>query len=361
MKTTLRHNSGGMALILAMIAIFVFSALAAGFALSMKVEARLAQTADAEQRLLWAGRSGMEKARYDLARQLTVPSQPFDALYQRWAGGPGGPGVSNNVPDGMALDHYQIDEETWCKIDIIDLDRKININTATPDVIKQALTLMGVDANDISVVSDSIADWIDPGDDALPAGAESDYYQGLPLPYYAKNAPIDDIAELRFIKGITQEMFEGGTAANSIPSAFEHKLGFGVAPGQSPDYPFGLKDIFTPISSGRVNLNTAGANVLQTLLNGDAELAATIIKQRAGPDGADGTDDDIPFRSPADLGRAGITGPSVQQLNNLCSVRSMVFEVHVSAHFRDLPPREYVAILHRNSPTDIRVLSFYWQ
>ena len=63
-----------MALILAMIAIFVLSALAAGFALSMKVETRLAQNADSEQQLLWLGRSGVELARYVLSQQLTIPA-----------------------------------------------------------------------------------------------------------------------------------------------------------------------------------------------------------------------------------------------------------------------------------------------
>jgi type II secretory pathway component PulK len=361
MKTRVSSHSGGMALILAMIAIFVFSALAAGFALSMKVEARLAHNSDAEQRLLWAGRSGVEMERWLLAQQLTIPNKQFDSLNQLRADTPGGPGASNSVLSDLPMKHYQIDDETWLEFDDIeDLDRKININSATPDVIKQVLTLMGVDANDISVVADSIADWIDADDLPLPAGAESDYYQGLPLPYYAKNAPIDDIAELRFIKGVTQAMYEGSNASNHIASAFEHKLGFGHAPGQEPDYPFGLKDVFTPISSGRVNFNTADANVRQVLLNGDANLADAVFKARAGPDGVDGNDDDIPFRNINDLARAGISGPQIQQLNPLGSGRSMVFRVHVTAHFLDLQ-RDYYAILYRSSPMDIRVVSFYWQ
>jgi hypothetical protein len=38
----------------------------------------------------------------------------------------------------------------------------------------------------------------------------------------------------------------------------------------------------------------------------------------------------------------------------------MVFEVHVTAQIGDYH-REYVAILHRNSATDVRVVSFYWK
>jgi type II secretory pathway component PulK len=362
MKTRVPSKSGGMALIVAMIAIFVFSALAAGFALSMKVEARLAHSAVAEQKFFWGGRSGVELARWSLAPQPNLPNQPYDSLQQYWAGGTGGLGMSNSAFSDVSLAHYQIDEDVWVEVTTIDLDRKININTATPDVIKQALTLMGVDANDISVVSDSILDWIDADDLPLPAGAESDYYQGLPLPYYAKNAPIDDIAELRFIKGITPEMYEGGNATNRIASAFEHKLGFGHAPGQPANYLFGLKDIFTPVSSGRINLDTVtDVNVLQSIPGVDADTAAAILKGRAGPDGVDGTEDDIPYRSLGDLGRAGIPAQAIQQLNPYCSTRSLVFEVHVTVHVSSLPPRNYVAILHRNSATDIRIVSFYWQ
>ena len=88
-------------------------------------------------------------------------------------------------------------------------------------MILQALTLMGVDANEISVVSDSILDWIDPDDLPRVAGAESDYYQGLAVPYYAKNAPIDDLSELLLVKGILDhpEIYWGGAATNHTPAA----------------------------------------------------------------------------------------------------------------------------------------------
>ena len=295
-----------MALILAMIAIFVLSALAAGFALSMKVETRLAQNADSEQQLLWLGRSGVELARYVLSQQMTIPSEPYDSLNQIWAGGPGGLGETNSALSGLSLDHYPVGDGT-VSVKIIDLERKMNINTANAEVIQQALTLMGVDANDISVVSDSILDWIDPDDMPRAAGAESDYYQGLAVPYYAKNAPIDDLSELLLVKGVTPEMYWGSNATNHIPSVFQHKLGFGTTPGQAPDYPFGLVNIFTPISSGQININTADINVLQMIPGVDATTAAAIIKQRAGPDGVEGTEDDTPFRNVSQLSATGLS------------------------------------------------------
>ena len=359
MKTRVHHNSGGMALILAVIAIFVLSALAAGLALSMKVETRLAQNADSEQQLLWLGRSGVELARYVLSQQLTIPTEPYDALNQIWAGGPGGPGETNSALTGLSLDHYPVGEGT-VSVKIIDLERKVNINTANAEALQQALTLMGVDANDISVVSDSILDWIDADDAPRAAGAESDYYQGLAVPYYAKNAPIDNLSELLLVKGVTPEMYWGSNSTNHTPSVFQHKLGLGTSPGQTPDYPFGLVDIFTPISSGRININTADTNVLQMIPGVDAATAAAIVKQRAGPDGVEGTEDDVPFRNVNQLSATGLNPQFVGQLGNLCTVRSLTFEVHVTAQIGDYR-REYIAILYRNSGMDIQVVSFYWK
>jgi len=353
MKTSFRHNSDGIALIMVMCAIVVLSALAAGFALSMKVETRLAQNANSEEQLLWLGASGVQRACWILSQQVTIASEPYDSLNQKWAGGSGSMAESNSVLSSVSLDNYPVGNGT-VSIKIIDLERKVNINTADTRAIQQALTLMGVDASDISVVSDSIRDWIDPLDDPLPAGAESDYYQGLPVPYYAKNAPIDDLSELLLVKGITPEMYWGSNATNHTPSVFQHKLGLGTAPGQTPDYPFGLVEIFTPFSSGKININTADANVLQMIPGVDAAMADTIIKQRAGPDGVDGTEDDIPFQNVNQL--AAIPGLNPQQ----CTVRSSTFEVHVTAQLGDYK-REYVAILARTSGTAIQVLSFYWK
>ena len=368
MRATPRYNSDGIALIVVMCAIFVLSALAAGFALSMKVEAKLGQNANADQQLLWLGRSGVEYARYILSQQLTIRSEPYDSLNQIWAGGPGGPAETNSVLSGLSLKDCQVGDGTFSIEKIIDLERYVNINTAAYSAndplfnpISQALTLMGVDASDINVVSDSIKDWI--RTDAQPAGAKSDYYQGLAVPYYAKEAPIDDLSELLLVKGIMDhpEIYWGGAATNHPPAQFQHKLGLGRAPGQIPDYPFGLVNIFTPFSSGKINLNTADANVLQMIPNVDNIIAENIIKMRAGPDGADGTEDDTPFPDPTvALNSAGLDPQLASRSATYCTVRSFTFEVHVTAKFGD-SKREYVAILARNSATDIQVLSFYWK
>jgi general secretion pathway protein K len=354
MKTSLRHNSDGIALIMVMCAIVVLSILAAAFAYSIKVETRLAQNADSEEQLLWLGTSGVQRACWILSQH--PPGEPYDSLNQKWAGGSGSLAESNSVLSSVSLDNYPVGDGT-VSIKIIDLERKVNINSAVNSanspLIQQALILMGVDASEINVVSDSIKDWIRT-DGPQPAGAKSDYYQGLAVPYYAKEAPIDDLSELLLVKGVTPEMYWGSNATNHTPSVFQHKLGLGTAPGQAPDYPFGLVEIFTPFSSGKINVNTADANVLQMIPGVDAAMADAIIKQRAGPDGVDGTEDDTPFRDPGQLSGFGIQNTSG------CDTRSSTFEVHVTAQLGD-DKREYVAILARTSGTALQVVSFYWK
>ncbi|HVU07796.1 MAG TPA: general secretion pathway protein GspK [Verrucomicrobiae bacterium] len=362
MKISLHNRRDGFALLIAMTAVILLSLLAARLAYSMKVEMTLARRADSEQQLLWLGRSGVELARYVLSEETSIAGQPYDSLNEIWAGGPGGPGETNSPLLGTDLSNYPIGDGA-VSLKIIDLERKVNINRADPQALQQALTLIGVDADDISVISDSIQDWIDADDSPRLAGAESDYYQTLNPPYYAKNAPIDDLSELLLVKGVTPDIYWGTSATNHPLSIFQQKqkeLGLGRSPNEIPDYPIGMVDIFTPISSGRININTADTNVLQMIPGVDAATAETIVQQRAGPDGVDGTEDDTPFRSVNQLAATGLNPQIVQQLSRLCTVRSYVFEVHVTAKYKGFS-REYIAILFRNSATDIQIVSFYWK
>src|ERR1700710_2600507 len=103
MKFRPQKKCCGIALIIVMIAIAVFSALAAALAFSMKVETRLAMNANNEQQLLWLGRSGVEYARWILAQEASIPGRPYDSLNQIWAGGPGGIGETNSVLAGISM------------------------------------------------------------------------------------------------------------------------------------------------------------------------------------------------------------------------------------------------------------------
>ena len=130
-------------------------------------------------------------------------------------------------------------------------------------------------------------------------------------------------------------------------------------------YAAGLVDLFTPISSGKININTASATTLQLIPGIDANMAQTIIQLRSGPDGADGTEDDTPFGGQGGSVADAITTATgsrqaAGQLARFFDVRSQTFEVEVDAEINGYK-RQFIAILARASAQDIQVLTFHWK
>jgi general secretion pathway protein K len=350
-------GDSGIALVIVMISVTVLAVLAGGFAYSMQVETKLSRNVNSEAELEWLGRSGVEYARWILAEQLRVPSEPYDAPNQIWAGGPGGVSTTNSplmdVQKEVKLGNGSF---TW---KITDHEQKFNINTAPEPILQEALILMGVDAGQMTPIVNSIRDWIDVNSSPRMQGAKNDYYQSLDPPYYCKNGPIDDLTELLFVKGVTSELYWGAAATNHYPASFQkHAFGFNADP-TLPEFTSGLVDLFTPLSSGRVNINTASADVLQLIPGVNAIIAAAIVSGRSGED--DGSGLTGPYRNLGDLRRVPeVTLEASRTMAQFCDVRSRVFEVQVDAQVGTYK-RTFIAVLGRNSVRDIQVLTFYWK
>ena len=362
MKTPLRNQSGrrpneaesGVALIIVMISIFVLTMLAGGFAYSMKVEMRLARNANSEEQLEWLGRSAVEKARWILSEQLKIAQEPYDGLDQVWAGGPGGIGTSNSPLADVKLTLDTRDGHA--DFSIVDLERKLNINIANEAVLQQALTVAGVAAGESTPIVNAILDWIDPDDKTRIQGAESDAYQNYwpDHPYAAKNGPLDDLSELLLIRGITPELFWGTGSSNVQMLAVNPASRDNAAPA----YAVGLTNLFTCLSSGRININTASAEVLQVIPGVTPEIAAAIVAARNGEGDTMGLTG--PYRNVDQVRRVPEVNIMVAQgIRQFCDVRSRTFEVRVDAQMNSYH-RKFIGILGRNNHRDIQVLSFYW-
>lgn len=350
-----------------MIVIVVLGILAGGFAYSMKVETKLARNSSFEGDMEWIARSGAELARYVLYQSSLVTSEPWESLNQKWAGGPMG---TNDILNSLSLEDNEVGPGKF-SIKITDLERRFNINMVndgTIQVLHQALELVGVDPVDRPLIADSFLDWIDPNDDSRLNGAESSDYirnpnPGYP-PYVAKNGPLGDISELLLVRGVTPEIYWGpgfedrsndrGRSAGQMNTLYTDNQSGG---------PVGLADVFTTLSSARININTAPAQVLELLPGMDSGLAQAIIMTRAGLDGMDGTDDDVPFRSVGELINVpGMPPPIIPTLQQLCHTRSLTFQVDIEAEI-DGYKRQYVAVLRRNpgNPRDIQIIYFQWR
>ncbi|MSU03819.1 MAG: general secretion pathway protein GspK [Pedosphaera sp.] len=360
----------GIAIIIVMIVIVVLSVLAGGFAYTMKVETKLARNSSYESDMEFLGRSGVELGRYVLAMQLGLPGEGnYTALNQKWAGGWGG---TNELLADIDLSNNELGPGRF-SVKIVDMERKFNLsqihenNTA---ILEKALDVIGVDGSEISTITDSYLDWTDPDEKTRPHGAESRDYMRMDLkrPYFAKNGPIDDLSELLLIKGVRPAVYFGSSrAGHSVGGPGGHRrrphsglMDEGPLPSGSG---FGLVDLFTPISGSgvAVNVNTASTEVLQLLPGVDAQMAQAIVASRNGSDNSPGSEDDIPFINTGELINVPGLDPQIMQvIRNFLTVQSFLFEITVDAEIGGYK-RQFVALVHRRSRTEIPILYFHWK
>ena len=377
----------GIALLLVLGFIVVLAVLATAFATNMQVEALLARKAGNDVKVEWICRSGVELSKYILAQQMANAQEPYDSLNQKWAGGHAGNNGFNIFLENLNLtnsawaentvlgqifpDQAEFEEKVGtdarCTIQIVDLERKFNINHAAGDAmgrfpLKKIFELMGVDTGQTDYLIDAIKDWRDTDDNRRVSGAESDTYEVKIPPYTAKNGPIDDLKELLLVEGITPEIYWGSRARQIAAEPLQAPSAdpLGSEEEEEITYPFGMADIFTPISTGYINLNTAPSEVMQLVPGFDEARVDLILQMRAGLDGVDGTEDDEPFDDVAQIQRAGFTADGIANARRFFSVRSATYEVTVQANAGKLS-RTLVAVLSRASPTDIKILYTYWK
>jgi len=340
MNLRLAKRDRGIALIIVMIIVAALTVIVTGFSYSMRVESKLAYNTRFNPDMDWLGRSGVELARYLLSKRAPGEER-MDALHQIWAGGPGRTGM-----DAMAeLEPWEMVGKACIhdnqpvklgngsfSIKITDMERKLNINSAPEPLLRYILEMHGgVDLTDVDLFIDSLRDWIDPDDNPGLNGAESEDYLSEFPPYFSKNGPLDHITELRLVQGFKDEP--------GLYSVFANH--------------------FTAISGGLINVNTASAQVLGLLPGMTPEIAGDIVMYRAGLDGAIGTPDDMPYRSPNQIGEMlapmGIDPSAFQQY---LATESATFEVEVTAKIGS-DTRRYISLLRRLSPQDIRILYFH--
>jgi len=322
----LAKRNGGIALVIVLVVIAALVVIATGFAFSMGVETRLVRNTRFNPDLDWLGRSGVELARYILSKP--VPGEErMDALHQRWAGGPGR--AQETLDELKAWEQLPLENvalgQGKFSIKITDRERKLNINSARPELLRHILEYHAeVPSTDVDIFLDSLADWIDPDDDSRINGAESDDYLGEFPGYYSKNGPLDHISELKMINGFKDN-----------PEIYEL-----------------FEKYFTAVSGGLVNINTASAEVIG-LLPGleDPSIVGEIMNYRSSEFG--------PFRDLGQLNEIGAPPEVVSGIRRYLSTKSATFDVEVAAQIGKDPPRKYRALLRRVSERDIRILYFH--
>ncbi len=119
---------------------------------------------------------------------------------------------------------------------------------------------------DTSCIINSVKDWLD-FDDSITGlnGAESEYYQDSDTPYSCRNAPLSDLNQLAMIKGVASDLFYN---YNKMFGISEYMTVYGMANSGST-------------YAGKININTAEANVIAALLPDDSRhLSSAICEYR---------------------------------------------------------------------------------
>ncbi len=363
----------GIALILVMLVIMVLAVMASSFATNMGVEASLARNAANDRRIEWLCRSGVELARYMVGQQFAEQREPYDALNQRWAGGPGTleDCVLNAVnlketglAEGSPLWFLLNGDEDWenylseatLKVKIVDLERKMNINWVAQghhdrESIKPVMQeILKIENTVQDTIIDSLVDWVDLDDDPRINGMESREYE--PFGYRAKNGLIDDMSELLLINGIRGE--REWLITRQVPDDLDEDF----RPRMF------IPDLFTVVSRGKINVNTAPIEVLQMVSPSMMDYTNQIMLARQGEDGIEGTELDTPFQQIGELAdpRIGMDANTVSAVSRFLDVRSMTFEVTVTAVVEN-QAKTLVAVVRRENgrEEEIKVLYSYWK
>jgi general secretion pathway protein K len=164
------------------------------------------------------------------------------------------------------------------QVSVTDEESKIHLNRTSEEVLARLLQNTGVEASLAAAIADAALDWRDPDDLNRMNGAETSHYRSLPQPYRARNGDFERLDELLLVKGMTSGIFHGTVRAERLeellaadPEARDFRPG---------EY-LGVERFLTIDGTGRVNLNTAGPDVLRAMGVPGQEVAA-LMDARAG-------------------------------------------------------------------------------
>ena len=139
-------------------------------------------------------------------------------------------------------------------------------NSIYRELLRKYLEVRGIDLNERDHMIDSLLDWIDPDNLVRTNGAEDD------ADYKPPNAPLKTLDEVKRIRG--WEEFASG------PDWEEDFTLYTVNEGNQPP---------------RIDINSASRNVLLALPGFTEPLADRFLELRRGPDNIEGTEDDVHF------------------------------------------------------------------
>lgn len=261
----------GAALLVALWVLIILSLIVGSFAFEMDLEARLVSHKRKQFQAERLARSGVEYAQAILSesyqvKQLELESQPDDETGFLQAALYASRGLPTTSEIAMGDGTFRVTLEAGGGA------RNVNLLTRAEwiDIFEMA----NIPATEWDTMIDCLLDWIDAGDFQRLNGAESDdpFYQERGYP--VKNGLLDSVEELLLIKGWGEDVLYGTDA------------------DEEGEPIFGIAELLTVWGNGKVNLNTAGTDVLLSFAEYEDWELAGVEEARLGEDGEEGTLDD---------------------------------------------------------------------
>lgn len=199
------QSKSGIALITVILILSILVAAALELNRASRADVYDAANVSDAVKLYYIAKSGF----YGAAALLANSKNEYDTLRDDWAHAEILSAQSKSFfPNGQFV--VRIDDEQGK----VPIQRLVHDGAVDENVRGMLLRLLKLpeyklEGNKAEEIVDSIIDWIDENSDVTGQGAESSYYQSLPQPYAAKNAPLDCIEELLMIKGVTGEIYAG--------------------------------------------------------------------------------------------------------------------------------------------------------
>ncbi len=298
MTSALLKDKKGVVLVMVLAVVALFTAMVIEFLSNQVSDLEMAYNFKDSVQAYYLSRSGLEAAKVLIEQDdatYDAPDEPW-AMFSEYAM------ASSTILEGPSFAGELTDE--CSRLDLNSLVDTGGVDAMRKEQFKALFRALNIKINDdeLSSISDALADWIDTDDNPTGlGGAEYEYYEGLADPYECKNGPMDTPEEILLIKGFKKEFFYG-----------------------TEEYT-GIKDFVTVGTKGKINVNTASEEVLLALAAEKEDLVALIMDKR-------------PFKSETDLQNIvlnklekdyGFDDASVTKLKNIMTIKSSSFLVKV--------------------------------
>lgn len=258
------NNERGVALVLALLAVVLITALVLEFDFRTRLDMRGAANFRDDTQAYLLAQSAVKLARVLLTDE--DKNRNVDYMDDAWAQAASFAGT----PVGGGTVTLVIEDE----------DGKLNLNSLVKtdpgtgrqdtdiekaDIYYRLLEILEVEPDEARVMVDSVIDWIDTNDATVSAdGAEGGHYETLEVPYRIRNGPLRTLDELLLVQGYDSKKL-------ALISPYVTVIWEGEPPSASGPKP------------GLVNINTASRELLMALHpEMDENIAAAIYNISRG-------------------------------------------------------------------------------